>query len=93
MKKLNKDITALNHFSAGRVAVIGDIMLDAYLWGAVNRISPEAPVPVVDYLSLNIKLVFYILKHELYHIVQNIFHMYLFDIFAYNHQRYHFLNH
>ena len=48
MKKLNKDITALNHFSAGRVAVIGDIRLDAYLWGAVNRISPEAPVPVVD---------------------------------------------
>ena len=48
MNKLNKDIAALNRFSAGRVAVIGDIMLDAYLWGAVNRISPEAPVPVVD---------------------------------------------
>lgn len=38
----------MKNFSAGRVAVIGDIMLDAYLWGAVNRISPEAPVPVVD---------------------------------------------
>jgi rfaE bifunctional protein kinase chain/domain len=31
-----------------RVAVIGDIMLDRYLWGRVNRLSPEAPVPVID---------------------------------------------
>ncbi|MFC1724520.1 D-glycero-beta-D-manno-heptose-7-phosphate kinase [candidate division KSB1 bacterium] len=30
-----------------RIAVIGDIMLDRYLWGKVTRISPEAPVPVV----------------------------------------------
>lgn len=30
-----------------RVVVIGDIMLDTYLWGNVERISPEAPVPVV----------------------------------------------
>lgn len=30
------------------VAVIGDIMLDRYFWGNVSRISPEAPVPVVD---------------------------------------------
>lgn len=30
------------------VLVIGDIMLDAYLWGKVERISPEAPVPVVQ---------------------------------------------
>ena len=44
----NNDIAALKNFSAGRVAVIGDIMLDAYLWGSVNRISPEAPVPVID---------------------------------------------
>jgi len=29
------------------VAVVGDIMLDRYIWGAVDRISPEAPVPVV----------------------------------------------
>ena len=27
--------------------VIGDVMIDAYLWGKVDRISPEAPVPVV----------------------------------------------
>jgi rfaE bifunctional protein kinase chain/domain len=31
-----------------RIAVLGDFMLDRYLWGSVNRISPEAPVPVVE---------------------------------------------
>jgi rfaE bifunctional protein kinase chain/domain len=33
---------------ATRVMVIGDVMLDRYVWGLVSRISPEAPVPVVD---------------------------------------------
>ncbi|MBL7957390.1 MAG: hypothetical protein JNM49_05475, partial [Flavobacteriales bacterium] len=28
--------------------VVGDVMVDAYLWGRVDRISPEAPVPVVQ---------------------------------------------
>jgi D-beta-D-heptose 7-phosphate kinase/D-beta-D-heptose 1-phosphate adenosyltransferase len=32
-----------------RVLVIGDVMLDQYIWGHVGRISPEAPVPVVDF--------------------------------------------
>jgi D-beta-D-heptose 7-phosphate kinase/D-beta-D-heptose 1-phosphate adenosyltransferase len=32
-----------------RVLVIGDVMLDQFLWGRVSRISPEAPVPVVDF--------------------------------------------
>ncbi len=31
-----------------RIAVIGDLMLDRYIWGRVSRISPEAPVPVVE---------------------------------------------
>ncbi|MBI1808139.1 MAG: D-glycero-beta-D-manno-heptose-7-phosphate kinase [Ignavibacteria bacterium] len=31
-----------------RIAVVGDLMLDRYIWGSVNRISPEAPVPVID---------------------------------------------
>ncbi len=35
-------------FSALRVLVAGDFMLDEYLWGRVERISPEAPVAVVD---------------------------------------------
>lgn len=34
-------------FSAIKVAVVGDVMLDTYWWGRVDRISPEAPVPVV----------------------------------------------
>src|SRR5258707_9876469 len=34
-------------FSSVRIGVIGDMMLDAYWWGNVERISPEAPVPVV----------------------------------------------
>ncbi len=34
-------------FSAAPVLVVGDIMLDRYIWGKVRRISPEAPVPVV----------------------------------------------
>ncbi len=35
-------------FAGRRVAVLGDCMLDRYLWGSVERISPEAPVPVVE---------------------------------------------
>jgi D-beta-D-heptose 7-phosphate kinase/D-beta-D-heptose 1-phosphate adenosyltransferase len=34
-----------------RVLVIGDLMLDEYIWGNVDRISPEAPVQVLDWLS------------------------------------------
>ncbi len=34
-------------FGGRRVLVVGDLMLDRYLWGKVERISPEAPVPVV----------------------------------------------
>ena len=41
-----------NSFSSMKVGVIGDVMLDTYMWGKVDRISPEAPVPVV---SLNRK--------------------------------------
>src|SRR6476659_542067 len=35
-------------FSSIKVGVIGDVMLDTYMWGEVERISPEAPVPVVS---------------------------------------------
>jgi D-glycero-beta-D-manno-heptose-7-phosphate kinase len=38
-------------FNGKRVLVIGDVMTDAYLHGQVNRMSPEAPVPVVDLQS------------------------------------------
>ncbi len=36
-----------------RVLVIGDVMLDQFIWGSVARISPEAPVPVVDFEQEN----------------------------------------
>jgi D-glycero-beta-D-manno-heptose-7-phosphate kinase len=35
-------------FPKKRLLVIGDVMLDGYVWGRVSRISPEAPVPVVE---------------------------------------------
>jgi rfaE bifunctional protein kinase chain/domain len=34
-----------------RIAVAGDFMLDRYVWGAATRLSPEAPVPVVDFVN------------------------------------------
>lgn len=37
----------VSRFASAKVAVLGDIMLDRYFWGDVERISPEAPVPVV----------------------------------------------
>lgn len=36
------------NFEGKRIAVIGDMMLDGYYWGDVKRISPEAPVPVLE---------------------------------------------
>ena len=36
------------NFKGKRIAVIGDMMLDIYFWGNVKRISPEAPVPVLE---------------------------------------------
>ncbi len=38
----------LEEFSRLKLLVVGDLMLDHWVWGAVTRISPEAPVPVVD---------------------------------------------
>ncbi|MEJ5172749.1 MAG: D-glycero-beta-D-manno-heptose-7-phosphate kinase [Hydrogenothermaceae bacterium] len=38
----------IDRFKDRKIAVIGDVILDKYLWGDVERISPEAPVPVVD---------------------------------------------
>jgi rfaE bifunctional protein kinase chain/domain len=34
-----------------RIGVVGDFMLDRYLWGSATRLSPEAPVPVVDFMK------------------------------------------
>jgi len=35
-------------FKKQKILVIGDVMIDSYLWGKVNRVSPEAPVPIVS---------------------------------------------
>lgn len=40
--------TLLEGFPRAKVAILGDIMLDRYIWGDVNRISQEAPVPIVE---------------------------------------------
>ena len=41
-------LSTLNAFPACRIAVVGDLMLDEYLWGHIERISPEAPVPILS---------------------------------------------
>ncbi len=45
IKRLNE---LRKNFNGLKIAVIGDMMLDCYFWGEVKRISPEAPVPVVE---------------------------------------------
>jgi D-beta-D-heptose 7-phosphate kinase/D-beta-D-heptose 1-phosphate adenosyltransferase len=47
-RKLTKIVAALR---GRRIAVAGDFMLDRYVWGAAARLSPEAPVPVVDFMN------------------------------------------
>ncbi|MGA9116523.1 MAG: D-glycero-beta-D-manno-heptose-7-phosphate kinase, partial [Bacteroidota bacterium] len=46
----------LGRFAGRRIAVVGDLMVDRYYWGAVRRISPEAPVPVVEVESESVRL-------------------------------------
>lgn len=43
-------------FKDARIMVIGDLMVDEYIWGSVSRISPEAPVPVVSVTSESLRL-------------------------------------
>jgi D-glycero-beta-D-manno-heptose-7-phosphate kinase len=45
IREMFRDFNSLN------VLVIGDVMIDSYVWGRVNRISPEAPVPIVTVTS------------------------------------------
>ena len=51
MKKIlsrKRGLEILKRFDRSRVLVVGDIMVDHFIWGSVSRISPEAPVPVVE---------------------------------------------
>lgn len=45
---LSKIYDAIDRFNEANIIVIGDVMLDHYICGTVNRFSPEAPVPIVD---------------------------------------------
>ncbi|MCX7981533.1 MAG: D-glycero-beta-D-manno-heptose-7-phosphate kinase [Syntrophales bacterium] len=49
-------IEIIDRFQAAHVLVVGDIMVDHFIWGKVARISPEAPVPVVEVQKDNIML-------------------------------------
>lgn len=44
----NNLIEVIKNFNNLNIIVIGDIMLDKYIWGKVHRISPEAPIPIVN---------------------------------------------
>lgn len=44
----NRLYEILNNFKNSKIAVVGDVMLDDYIFGSVDRISPEAPVPVIN---------------------------------------------
>jgi rfaE bifunctional protein kinase chain/domain len=46
--ELNRFREITSGFADRNVLVVGDLMLDTYLWGEINRISPEAPVPIVE---------------------------------------------
>src|SRR5213083_1839930 len=46
--KLSQLERILDRARSKRIMVIGDLMLDEFVWGKVGRISPEAPVPVVE---------------------------------------------
>jgi D-glycero-beta-D-manno-heptose-7-phosphate kinase len=46
----------LRQLPGKRIAVVGDLMVDRYYWGVVRRVSPEAPVPVVEVESESVRL-------------------------------------
>jgi len=46
--RIHNQARILEAFAGKKILVVGDVMLDIYLWGDVRRISPEAPVPVVE---------------------------------------------
>lgn len=50
------DLSLLDRLAGCRVLVVGDVMLDEFLWGDIDRISPEAPVPVFDQRAANTTL-------------------------------------
>lgn len=55
-KLFRTELQIIDKFVGRRLAVIGDSMVDRFLWGRVDRISPEAPVPVVRVEKETVKL-------------------------------------
>ncbi|MBE0648906.1 MAG: D-glycero-beta-D-manno-heptose-7-phosphate kinase [Bacteroidales bacterium] len=47
MTKEGKYTQLFRDFDQQKIMIIGDVMIDSYLWGSVDRISPEAPIPIV----------------------------------------------
>jgi len=56
LAKANKLLALLAKFRRSRVLVVGDLMLDRFIWGEVERISPEAPVPVLRMTTESFRL-------------------------------------
>jgi rfaE bifunctional protein kinase chain/domain len=55
-KQYNSPEEIFQAFDLLKVLVIGDVMIDSYLWGRVDRISPEAPVPILNVQKREIRL-------------------------------------
>jgi len=52
----NRTNQILGTFSSKTILILGDVMLDEFIWGKVGRISPEAPVPVVEVVQETYRL-------------------------------------
>src|SRR5271155_4568092 len=50
-KDILRLLRAIPRMRGKRIGVLGDVMLDRYLWGTASRLSPEAAVPVVDFVE------------------------------------------
>ena len=49
---MNLEIDSLfNSFNKSNILVVGDSMIDSYVWGKIDRMSPEAPVPLLNAVS------------------------------------------
>jgi len=57
---MDLDINAISkEYSEKNILVIGDIILDAYIYGKIDRISQEAPVPIVALFTKDLLFIFF----------------------------------
>ena len=45
---MNQFINIIKNFKGKKIGIIGDLMLDKFIYGSFKRISPEAPVPIIS---------------------------------------------